>query len=59
MRIAGLSPHLQTPCGWPLGGLGDYIKAGKLAVFVTDKHLPSATKVVATVVPGWEVSKQK
>ena len=26
MRIVRLSLHLQTPCGWPLGGLGDYVK---------------------------------
>lgn len=61
MRLVGLSGHLQTPCGWPLGGLGDDRKDGngKLAVFVRDKHLPSAIKVVAIVVSGWEVSKQK
>ena len=29
MRIVGLSPHLQTPRGWPLGGPGDYIKGWK------------------------------
>lgn len=29
MRTLGLSPHLQTPCGWPLGGLGHYIKSWK------------------------------
>lgn len=29
MRTVGLSLHLQTPCGWPLGGLGDYIKGWK------------------------------
>ena len=29
MRVVGLSLHLQTPCGWPLGGLGDYIKGWK------------------------------
>lgn len=57
MRFVGLSVHLQTSCGWPLSGLGDDIKDGKLTVFVKDKHLPSATKVVAIVVSGWEVSK--
>lgn len=59
MRFVGLSVHLQTPCGWLLGGLGDDIKGGKLAVFVKGKHLPSATKVVAIVVLGCGVSKQK
>lgn len=29
MRIVGLSLHLQTPRGWPLGGPGDYIKGWK------------------------------